>query len=143
MSRWRRNKQQIGKDIDNQTKVCCVCDTRKPFSDFYNYKNKSDGKSYRCKSCDTLARKAYELKHTIKSSSLKKLRRIKHLYKLDEVSYLELMDSQKGCCKICNESLYDPQNDVQFSIDHEDVYKRQLIIFILARQSSLEGMERH
>ena len=41
------------------SKVCTVCKQDKPFESFYNSKTSSDGKAYRCKSCDNLARNKY------------------------------------------------------------------------------------
>lgn len=118
MARWRRNKQQIQEDIDSQTKVCCVCETRKSFNEFYNYQNKSDGKSYRCKECDEAASSSYRSRNSDRCITLQRVRTLKSKYNLEENSFSEMMNYQRGCCKICGESLYDPLKDVQLSVDH-------------------------
>ena len=56
------------------------------------------------------------------SSDLAKFRRIRshyyRVYNLLENQVRELMDSQKGCCEICEESLISPDSDKNYSVDH-------------------------
>ena len=44
-------------------KPCTVCGVIKPLDQFYNSIKYRDGRSYRCKVCDTAAGKIYREKH--------------------------------------------------------------------------------
>jgi len=83
-------------------KNCTVCKELKSFEEFYNSRNHPDGKSYRCKTCDALARKAYEQRH--KEKRLSNIRRANRKYKygLSEDKYQQLIHDQNGCCAICS-----------------------------------------
>lgn len=47
-----------------------------------------------------------------------KINRIKFCYKLSEQNLRDMMDIQKGCCAICDETLVDPNIDRDYHIDH-------------------------
>jgi len=47
-----------------------------------------------------------------------RLSRIKKLYGVDQSYITDLMDSQKGCCDICKESLVFPDSIREYAIDH-------------------------
>lgn len=120
MARWRRSESQVQDDIAAQSKVCCVCEERKPFDEFYNLKNKSDGKSYRCKVCDGIAREKHRKKNKEKVQGLSRIQNLQNKYGLRESEYQAMMDDQRGCCKICGESLINPDGPKQqMCVDHD------------------------
>lgn len=103
MAGTKRNPQQIKEDIERQSKVCCVCLERKPFSDFYNLKNKNDGKSYRCKECDNKARQAYLKKHKEWVRHLSRDQSLKAKYGINQEDYAKMLQAQDFCCAICGD----------------------------------------
>ena len=122
MARWRRSKEQVAQDILSESKVCCVCEERKPFSEFYNFKNKSDGKSYRCKSCDYKARKGYQERNRERYAKNLRDTRLRNLYNIEPKDYELMLKEQAGCCAICGKPKED--NKVRgkllyLAVDHD------------------------
>ena len=122
MAGIKRNQSQIQEDIKSQSKVCCICGERKSFSEFYNYKNKSDGKSYRCKQCDNIAKAAYRRKH---SAKVKKRRRdidLMSSFGITQGDYDAILKSQNYSCAICGIHYTDVRvtsgRADYFSVDH-------------------------
>ena len=121
MARLRRTEEQIAYDIENQEKECCVCNKRKPFSEFFNYKNKSDGKSYRCKSCDNEARQKWTNKNPTRAHLSQRERNLKHRFGVDLQWYEEQFKKQNYSCAICKSSTNKTASKRQFwnfSVDH-------------------------
>ena len=83
-------------------KTCTTCKVEKPLIDYYNSKFYPDGKGYRCKSCDTIARTAYEKRH--KQKRLENQRRANRRFKygLEDIDYFELVARQDCKCAICS-----------------------------------------
>ena len=121
MARLKRTKDQIAYDIEHQEKECCVCNTRKPFSEFFNFKNKSDGKSYRCKSCDDKARKKWARNNPEKAHLSSRERNLKHKYGVDLEWYEKQFKKQKYSCAICESKVNKTTGNREFwnfSVDH-------------------------
>ena len=100
-------------------KKCTVCNEEKPLDEFYNYKTSKDGKSYRCKSCDSAARRQYYLENeTSKEKRLERTR--KHRYKTYGITpeeYDSLLKEQDHKCGICGGTdTHSPSK--YFSVDH-------------------------
>lgn len=107
-------------NIRTETKVCSVCKRRLPFSSYHNSSKSKDGKGYRCLSCDEEARKRYINTNKERVQVLSRSKNIKSRFNLEEDRLREIMDNQKGCCVICNNSLIDPNKNStkQYGIDH-------------------------
>lgn len=122
MARWKRTKEQVQQDIKDQSKVCCVCEERKDFTEFYNAKNKSDSKGYRCKSCDDKAKKRWANNNEERSRYLARNRRLKFCYGIDIPEYNRILEGQDGRCAICGKLEEDNvvHKSVKFlSVDHD------------------------
>lgn len=116
----RRTEEEFLYDIENQSKVCIVCNNRKPFTRFHNSRVSKDGKGYRCIECDTKARKGYRVRNKERVAVKNRITRFKSKYNLTEIELVSIMDAQKGCCLICTETLIDPikEDSKQYGIDH-------------------------
>jgi hypothetical protein len=122
MPKLKRTAEQIALDIKNQQKQCCVCKTVKPFSEFYNYKNKNDNKSYRCKPCDDDARKKWKKNNPEKAHLSQRERNLKHRFGVDLDWYQTQLKKQNYCCAICkvkeNNVIKGNRADISFAVDH-------------------------
>jgi hypothetical protein len=80
-------------------KKCSKCNVEKPLTEYHKRANRPCGVRSQCKKCYSLYPK--ELKRRdgyMRDYNLKS-------YGLDIVKYNEMLDEQKGCCKICNRHL--------------------------------------
>ncbi len=121
MGRLKRTKEEIKEDIRQQSKVCCVCNIRQPFSSFFNYMNKSDGKSYRCKNCDTEARQKWADQNPERSYNSARGRQLKHKYGISLLEYEQMLAEQGGKCYLCGateNSTGGERKDWNFAVDH-------------------------
>jgi hypothetical protein len=123
MGRWKRSREQIDKDILLKSKVCCICEIRKSFDEFYNMNNKGDKKSYRCKICDDLASKKWKNNNTERAKESSRRRTIKFKYNIELSVYDDMLKRQSGCCAICetskSTSTYGKNISPHFAIDHD------------------------
>jgi hypothetical protein len=122
MPRLKRSPEQIATDIQEQHKTCCVCGERKHFDLFYNYKNKSDNKSYRCKLCDDKARRKWSTENPQKAYESMRGRNLKFRFNLSIDEYKQMLSAQGGKCAICeateNNTTGD-RKDWNFAVDHD------------------------
>ena len=118
MPRLKRTAEQIAKDIQEQHKNCSVCAERKHFDLFYNFKNKNDNKSYRCKDCDDKARKKWSDANPEKAYLSMRGRNLKHKFGLTLEDYEKLLKEQEGKCAIC-EATEGNSKDWNFAVDHD------------------------
>ena len=105
-------------------KICTVCKEEKTLDNFYNYKATKDGKSYRCKSCDDVARKSWATKNPKKAKVSARERQLKHKYGITLPEYEALLERQGGACAICKEernrtSGIDNKDKWNFAVDHD------------------------
>lgn len=106
-------------------KICTSCKEEKPLSEYYNSKIYKDGKGYRCKVCDAIARKDYEKRHrrTRLSNSRKANRKSK--YGLTEDDFKNLKESQRGLCGICGVRMEEyghvKHKSNTFCVDHDHI----------------------
>ena len=121
MARLKRTPEQIAYDVEHQEKECCVCNTRKPFTDFFNYKNKNDGKSYRCKPCDDAARKKWSTKNPERAHLSQRQRNLKCKFGVDLEWYEKQFKKQNYSCAICKSKTNKTSGNREFwnfSVDH-------------------------
>ena len=122
MPKIKRSKEQIELDIKEQHKICCVCNVRKPFDLFFNFKNKSDGKSYRCKECDNFAKKTWSKNNPEKAYSAMRQNNLKTKYKVDLNWYENQFKEQDFKCAICEtteNTVVGSKNALNFAVDHD------------------------
>lgn len=122
MPRLKRTTEQIATDIQEQHKTCCVCGERKHFDLFYNFKNKSDNKSYRCKVCDDEAKKKWSTKNPDQAYTSMRKRNLKSRYGISLTEYKKMFEAQGCKCAICgtteNNTTGD-RKDWNFAVDHD------------------------
>lgn len=103
-------------------KICSVCREEKPLSDYHRSKNTKDGHTYRCKPCDREARYKYRTKDPKRYAEKLRNRQLKYKYGIDLKIYREMLEEQKGGCRICgassNNALYGINKTDNFSVDH-------------------------
>jgi hypothetical protein len=121
MPRLKRTRSEINRDIEEQQKDCSVCGNRKPFDCFYNYKNKNDGKSYRCKDCDDLARKKWKEDNLVSSKLSMRKNNLKSKYGISLDAYNYLLRHQGYRCAICEtteNNVIGERSHWNFAVDH-------------------------
>jgi hypothetical protein len=121
MPKLKRTRSEINRDIEEQQKDCSVCGNRKPFDCFYNYKNKSDGKSYRCKDCDDLARKKWKEDNLVSSKLSMRKNNLKSKYGISLDAYNYLLRHQGYRCAICEtteNNVIGERSHWNFAVDH-------------------------
>jgi hypothetical protein len=122
MPRLKRTPEQIAKDIQEQHKTCCICGERKHFDLFYNFKNKSDNKSYRCKSCDDKAKKKWSDSNPERAYRSMRERNLKARFGMTLEDYEKLLREQGGKCAICEateNNTVGERKDWNFAVDHD------------------------
>lgn len=102
-------------------KQCTVCKETKHIDNFYNNKRTKDGKAYRCKECDSLARHKWAENNPERQAYSARNRRLKYIYGVDIPWYESQLAKQNNCCAICgtteNKTSGDRQ-DWNFAVDH-------------------------
>ncbi|MNZ37629.1 Recombination endonuclease VII [compost metagenome] len=95
----------MGADIQTSTngKSCTTCGEFKPYSQFFNSSQYKDGYGYRCKSCDTVARKKFRAKHEVREKARQRYRLVKCKYGLSKEEYDALLDKCDNCCMLCGD----------------------------------------
>jgi len=68
-------------------KTCTVCKEQKALDEFYNYKTSKDGKCYRCKTCDNIARQRWAEKNPEKAKKSRRGRSLKFKYGISLEEY--------------------------------------------------------
>ena len=118
------------------SKVCTVCKQDKLLEEFYNYKASIDGKAYRCKSCDNLARKKYRHNNYDRHLRLQRERNWKIRYGITRDDFNFMWESQNGLCKICEVKLtnieidgdtLNKSNTCVVDHDHDTLFVRGLL----------------
>lgn len=82
-------------------KICSTCKEEKSLENYYNSKASIDGKGYRCKACDDIARKAYREKHRGFHLKAQRERNWRHKYGLEREDFERMWEDQEGKCSIC------------------------------------------
>ena len=124
MPKLKRTQDDINKDIQEQQKDCCVCGVRKHFDCFYNYKNKNDGKSYRCKDCDDNARKKWKENNLVSSKLSMRKNNLISRYGINLDIYYSLLEKQNHRCAICDaveNNVIGDRAKWSFAVDHDHV----------------------
>lgn len=107
-------------------KVCSLCNELKPIEEFYKEPRVKDGRARRCKICHSKITNEYRKKNpeVYRKASLKnwhnldlkkkQARWIKR-YGLSTEQYYEMLEKQKGVCKICEQKCSTKQT---LCVDH-------------------------
>lgn len=94
-------------------KICTTCKKEKSLNDFYKSSKYKDGHGYRCKNCDSIARKAYHDKHYNTVRNKLRINQRKSKYGLSDEDFQLMLAKQHGKCAICEVVLSD-----EFDIKH-------------------------
>ena len=109
-----------------QEKVCSLCGLTKPLTDFYKETRVKDGRAKRCKLCHCKITEKYRkenpelyrkasTKHWNGLDNKKKHANWLKRYGLTHEKYIEMLEQQNGCCKICTKECSSGMN---LSVDH-------------------------
>jgi len=83
------------------TKRCGCCKLQKDLSDFHNSSATKDGKGYRCKLCDSNARKKWHKDHPERARQSSRNRNLKSRFGITREDYNNLLKDQNYKCAIC------------------------------------------
>lgn len=83
------------------SKKCTRCNEIKPLSEFSNYKHSKDGKKAGCKACQKLYNDKWFAVNRDKKADSNRWWMIGNKYNLTKDQYLEMLEQQNHCCKIC------------------------------------------
>lgn len=100
-------------------KKCTVCNDTKPLDSFFNSRTAKDGKSYRCKECDTRAKRKWAENNQERAAYSARNKRLKHCYSIDITTYETMLKAQDYSCAICGTKDNKISGRTQnFSVDH-------------------------
>lgn len=100
-------------------KLCTTCGIEKELDAFHNYKKGPDGKAYRCKGCDTTARKAYQSRQCPeKRRVMARTRLMRSKYGIEPDDFDRMNEACKGLCEICNGEAELHQGYQTLCVDH-------------------------
>lgn len=115
------------------TKVCRRCELEKNCSEFYRDAYTPDSRNHRCKECcSTLNKEGYYRRKADGVNKYQKSKkedpegtvryhRERHLKKkfgITEADYLDLLEEQMYCCKICNKHESENSANRNLAVDH-------------------------
>jgi len=103
-------------------KECSVCKVSKPLGEYYNSMSSKDGKGYRCKVCDSSARKKYyeENEKSLEKRTERGRRSKYKKYGITSEEYQVMLDKQGGCCAVCGgEETRSASHEM--SVDHDHI----------------------
>lgn len=136
------NSRKINSILDGETKVCTTCGIEYPATLEYFYKGEHNkfGLHPKCKKCtreydNSEKRKAAKRewvsrnlekrrevsrksKQIPKAKAKQRLAEVLRSYGLTEDDLVSRLDSQKGCCEICGDSLVYPDSKRFYTVDH-------------------------
>lgn len=102
-------------------RLCKKCQSVKPLTDFFHRKRNKDGYATQCKICSTRTHKhkyktdeAYRKKRIQRTTVSKR----KKWYGITEEEFDKLLETQKGCCAICNTLLDRSRKGLCPFLDH-------------------------
>jgi len=103
-------------------KACTVCKQMLSMDNFYNRKSATNGKGYRCKSCDKKARNKWATENPERARVSGRERRLRHRYGVDLKWYEEQLKKQNYGCAICdikeNNVTRGVTSNLNFAVDH-------------------------
>ncbi len=102
-------------------KICPRCSELKSLDDFYNHRNRPDGKGAICIECCKRYQYANRKEHSQtmqryrdRNKSIEQNERLSRKYDITLYEYNELLKKQKGVCAICKQ----PPSDRRLCVDH-------------------------
>ena len=115
----KRSKLEVEYDLKNKSKVCGCCTQNLSFEYFWVDKKSPDGRIYQCIDCMQSSRdklKPVRQNKTDRASYLRRVGKLRRDWKLTEDDYRGLVDTQRGCCAICRDSL---DAGLRSHVDHD------------------------
>lgn len=102
--------------VTDESKLCCVCKTIKPVSEFYKDKTRRTGVATSCKTCGRSRQIAWRKSNPHQYDSVRRNRVLKREYGITIEDYNKMFAEQKGKCLICDTH----QSEVSraFPVDH-------------------------
>jgi hypothetical protein len=98
-------------------KTCTVCNSSKHISEYHNRTSASDGKCYRCKSCDAIARNKWRVNNIDRAKRSDREKLLKNRYNISLKEYETLLEKQNFTCAICRQQ----DSTKSLAVDHDHI----------------------
>lgn len=116
---YNRTDKEIESDIKQGSRVCTICNTRKPYKEFRKDKYQQDGRMSRCKDCMVIFRaEKCKLRGAEATAVLERTYQLRRKYGLSLEQYDELLKKQEGSCAICGSSDSRSTRTSNLFVDH-------------------------
>lgn len=100
-------------------RLCTTCGILKEIDAFHNYAKGPGGKAYRCKLCDSAARKAYQLRQDPeKKRAMARNRMMRAKYGIEPEDFENMNTRCGGLCEICGGEPTTYQGFKTLCVDH-------------------------
>jgi len=100
-----------------EEKICSMCETVKPASEFHRNRSSWTGLAARCKDCQANVSRGWYQQNKGRANKRMRSNALMRQYGLTEIEYDRILESQGGGCAICE--AVSGNGDKRLSVDHD------------------------
>lgn len=111
---------RVQAQLDGVLKVCRICATAKPVSDYSRCASSPDGSRHDCRDCSIKRSKKWERNLPRKERlAVYRRHRLKKKYGLTETAFQSMLTAQDNTCAICSVRMADKKGQFSPTVDHD------------------------